>query len=551
MYRIKVEGQGNAGVPDIDADFGRVTVILGANGAGKSRLLEWIKNNANQAFGGMRPVIYIEGGRVAQIPPNLHLDHREVNFHRTAESSLKQHRTKRLQSLSTRIKDALVTHYNRGLEERGTHSDAVTAWMAAGKNGPAPERQEPPLLRLARLFSGALPLLTFEFENPTLRIKKGARKYGAESMSDGERQTLAILADVGLLAETNCLIVVDEPELNMSALLASSLWSSIEAEYPEAVFVYATHSIPFSMRDSVDKIIVLSATGAAAEISDPTAMDESELRPFLGAMPNILRSDRVLLVEGLKNSFDSDFYRWITKGRPVEIVPVGDCNAVEAASAKAGIWEKTPKGPLIRGIIDRDYRSDDIIKLRHADCDVLGLHEAESYLCDPRLLHALASALKIVDPIPSEADFLATVIAFAEKRVSRVAAKRTSNRLSIRVAPSVANSAIDRIDDEETILGLLKDAAMVETKKANEFLAGAAIDTVYKRECAAIRQAIMNRNVRDLLRLFPGKELLSELGKLTGLRGSQGIMTAVRGQLQPDAFEFTRELHDSFPAGWL
>ncbi len=156
VFRIKVEHQEASGIPSIDVDFGRVTVILGANGAGKSRLLGWIKDNAQKYFGVGIPAIYIEGGRVARIPPNIYLDHSETNRHRTAADSIEAHKGKRLQLLSERIRDAFITNYNKGVEEKVKHSDKANEWIESGMHGPPPTRPEPPLDRLGRLFNNAL-----------------------------------------------------------------------------------------------------------------------------------------------------------------------------------------------------------------------------------------------------------------------------------------------------------------------------------------------------------------------------------------------------------
>ena len=52
-----------AGCPHIRCECGRITVLLGANGTGKSQALRLLKDSA-ATFGADRKRVYVEGGRV-------------------------------------------------------------------------------------------------------------------------------------------------------------------------------------------------------------------------------------------------------------------------------------------------------------------------------------------------------------------------------------------------------------------------------------------------------------------------------------------------------
>ena len=59
------------GMPHIKTEFGRITVLLGANGTGKSRALKAIRGMTASFGQENRPAVYIEGGRVITIPASL------------------------------------------------------------------------------------------------------------------------------------------------------------------------------------------------------------------------------------------------------------------------------------------------------------------------------------------------------------------------------------------------------------------------------------------------------------------------------------------------
>lgn len=543
MYDIKISGQKAEGIPELQAQFGRVTVILGANGTGKSRLLVFLRDHRRDAFGGDRPIIYVEGGRAVVIPEQIKSDFTDIRLFETHKQALKEHTAKRHLHLTSRIKDAIMVLIRRGEEDKAKHSDAVDRWIKAGKPGDCPERSEPPLDRLFRLFNEALPSIHLAYDHPHLYARKGdGRQYAAHRMSDGEKQVFALLADIAMLAEENSLILVDEPELNLHPNLASQLWSTIEADRPECVFVYATHSISFAMRSSVEQALILASTGQALELKDPTTANSGELRPFLGAIPAILRSDRTLVVEGEDaSSFDAPFYRWILAEPTVEVVSLGGCEQVVAATTRTGLWERVAIECKILGIVDRDFRPDNYVTiLSGGSCRVLDLHEAESYLCHPDLLVELAAKLRIVTPIPKREALVESLINFGREHLVRTAATRASARASLNLGVSVPRQAL-AVADAAKAIDLLRKAASVEAKKAN-LIGEDEIEKMFNEEQKRCAKALDNLAIDQILRIFPGKEIASQLARIIGLRDIYQLALAARNHLSPDDFPHTKTL---------
>lgn len=194
MYHLSIKRGAGPGSPEVDGDIGRISAVLGANGTGKSRLFSIIRKNPhlltpNPAVE-KRPFIYIEGGRVVTIPPNITLTRDTANEFATYEKALLRHQKKRTEKLADRIRDALFTLERLGVQEKQTHSDAVHAWIKEGKNGDCPTRNEAPLDKLARLFNIALPalMLKCEMSGQLLITKNDGQPYPASEMSDGENR---------------------------------------------------------------------------------------------------------------------------------------------------------------------------------------------------------------------------------------------------------------------------------------------------------------------------------------------------------------------------
>jgi energy-coupling factor transporter ATP-binding protein EcfA2 len=536
-YQLTIAPDPKKGIPALQGTFGRITVLMGANGSGKSKILGAIRDLHGSAFGGPRPTVWIEGGRVVPIPSHLKLTARNVAQFSDYSLAFKHYKQKLKGRLSDRITDILFTLERRTEADKSLHSDAVSEWLKGGKVNPCPERDEPPLDKLFRLFGEVLPQVTLRLA-PELQLlaKRGSSEYSATSLSDGEKQALAILADLAILAEPRSLILVDEPELNLHPLLAASLWGAIENDLPEAVFIYATHSLGFAMRRGVNRVIAVSNRNSSMEIGDPSSLDPAELRPFLGSIPAILTASKVLVVEGDDASFDKPFYQWLT-GHEVEIVPIGNCWDVHAATSRTGIWTRLTAGLKIAGLIDRDYRSDETLsRLTCKTCSPLELHEAESYLCDPRLLAALAASLALLEPPPTVQDIDEFIHGLAQDSLLAVAAQRAFARATVSLSVSLPRQALAVVKGEPEMLELLSKESERETRKATTKVGPEEVEKFYREElkrCAAA----LNKNHDGLLQVFPGKQLLEQLAKKIGCSNSRHVLSAARKHIVPENFQ--------------
>jgi ATPase subunit of ABC transporter with duplicated ATPase domains len=72
--------------------------------------------------------------------------------------------------------------------------------------------------------------------------KNGSEPYGISELSDGERNALLICSDV-LTTEPNSLIILDEPERHLHRSIISPLLSSLFQKRKDCVFVISTHDV--------------------------------------------------------------------------------------------------------------------------------------------------------------------------------------------------------------------------------------------------------------------------------------------------------------------
>jgi energy-coupling factor transporter ATP-binding protein EcfA2 len=526
-------------------EFSRINVILGANGAGKSKFLTELKDSVSSLTNGAKAV-YIEGGRTMKIKDVLQLDHTNVGQFDRMESALAHYENKRATSLADRVFDALVVLDKRDSQMKSQHSDAVAQWIKDGQLGQCPKRAQPPLEHLFELFNEIFPQITLTYDSHSRRLaaQKNGETYGPSSLSDGEKQVFSILADLIELEANHKLIVADEPELNLHPELAERLWTLIENEFPEKTFIYATHSINFALRQNVQKVYVLSSDSTnIAEFTGLESLPRAEVTAFLGGLPGILSANRVLVTEGHEKSFDAIFYRWLLGDNRIEIYPGGGCTDVVAIVGKSGLWEKISSRISLKGVIDADFRDDDYLtSLRSLSVHSLRLHEAESYLCVPEIVCSIADRIGSQERPLTRQEVETSILALLKRDLLLIAAKRLFARSRIALAVSVEKSLLAAAETREHLVAVIRAAAEVELAKATATISPSLLEREFDAEVAALQSILDSQDSLSALRYIPSKELLNSLAPRAGCKNGADLMRALRRNFTPADFVLTKEL---------
>ena len=544
---------------DREIVLGRINVFLGANGTGKSKLLAELRGRIGEYLPGYNP-LNIEGGRALQMFDSLEVNHQNFGNYRTFEQTITGYRSKRQGTLQSRLFDALKSLEQLAEKSKIEHSDAVTDWINAHASQPTantdslPRRQIDPMTRVFETFSDIFPSiqLSYSAESRRLTCMKNGNQYGPTGLSDGEKQVFSILVDVIELTDTNSVLFVDEPELNLNPGLANRLWSSIESLLPNAVFIYATHSVNFALRPSVEHLLVLSNSDEniheMENLSELTPRDKEEL---LGNIPSLVANKKTLVVEGKDESFDNIFYNWILGDRDISPSAVGSSEDVVAISKRSGKWSRISPNVALSGIVDRDYKSDTAVEhIRETGVLVLDFHEAESYLCTPVVLTSVANALGTVSPLPTEEDFVGEIARFVSANELKIAARRAAAQLNQRIGVSVPAKVLARITSTEQLKQVLLADVREQRARVGTQYDEASVGSLIDSEISRIGLSVHNRDVSAMLVLAPGKELLAKLAPKVGCVDPNAVARAARHHLSLDSFPNLRALAERISAGF-
>lgn len=517
-------------------ELNRINIFLGINGSGKSKVLQEIKANL-EAFG-QKSVIFVEGGRTININDSLGLDGSNIDNFKSVGQAKENHKRKHSNTLSSRIREALLLIDMMGTEVQLEHSKAVTDWQANGQSGNCPLCEELPLLRLFALFEEIFPSIKLQFDSSVKRMTcvKNGSQYAPSQLSDGEKQIFSLLADIVILGGDQRLVIVDEPELNLNPGLANRFWDLVENELPNSVFIYGTHSVSFAMRENVERIFVLSNQDEnIAEIKNVKEIDAVNLAGLLGSIPALLSSSHALVVEGKENSIDTICYRWLLNKKDTEIVAAGGCEDVKAIVNKTGVWDVMAPSVKLLGIIDRDFKPQSLIDIfKDSKCFILDYHEIESYLCQPMVVVQVADGIGSMAHIPSEVEVIALIKSEFEKDMIQIIARRVFARANIRLGVSIENNLVKNIKDTDDLEQKLVDASNSELSKATTELGPDAIKKIVKEETSRCKKALEDGAVDEILAIIPGKGLLNKLAPMAGCRNDAAFARAATKHVTVD-----------------
>lgn len=347
---------------DFDVDVGQIVFVLGANGTGKSGLMQ--RFYAGHADRGRRisahrqtwfasGTIDLSGQQKRQTEQNM------LGRDRQPESRWKDDYSAARASIA--IYD-LIDAENvraRGIAGAVDKGDGRLAQELAKKDAPIKIINE--LLRLSNL-----PIeISVQQGEQVVACKPGGTPYSISELSDGERNALLIAADV-LTVKNGTVVFIDEPERHLHRSIISPLLTLLLERRGDCAFVISTHDIMLPIDNPTARTVLLrGCTFTDGRISQWDAdlvaaeanIDDDLKRDILGARR------KLLFVEGEEHSLDKPLYALIFPA--VSVIPKSSCSDVE--HAVSGIRESDGLHWLHAfGIIDNDRRPQDEIDKKRA-----------------------------------------------------------------------------------------------------------------------------------------------------------------------------------------
>lgn len=224
----------------------------------------------------------------------------------------------------------------------------------------------------------------------------GRNEFGKEDasispfkLSAGEKAVMYFLCAASYAPE-NSTVFVDSPEMFLHPTVMQALWNRIEQMRPDCLFVYTTHDLDFASTRTSASIVWVRNFDAENSTWDyhilppDTTISDEIYASILGARKP------VLFIEGdARNSIDAKLYSLIFKDFTVQ--PLGSCNKVIEATRTFNTLNSFHKLDSY-GIVDRDRRDQKEVEyLRGKRVMVPDVAEVENILMLEGVVRAVAS----------------------------------------------------------------------------------------------------------------------------------------------------------------
>ncbi|MGM7774410.1 AAA family ATPase [Arthrobacter sp. KNU-44] len=187
---------------------------------------------------------------------------------------------------------------------------AVSAYNAAADGVPI-ERRDTLMQKLKAIFHRVLPTRDLTITADDIKVspvidETVGEHYSVTEMSDGEKAVLYMIGQT-LVADHGSVFIMDEPEIHVHRSILSRLWDELEAARPDCAFLLITHDLEFAASRAGNKHVVRSyapTTGWVIEnVPEAAGFSEDLVTLILGSRKPIL------FVEGEQGSLDLALYR--------------------------------------------------------------------------------------------------------------------------------------------------------------------------------------------------------------------------------------------------
>jgi hypothetical protein len=370
-------------------------VLIGANGAGKTRMSVWIDEN-NREYNIHRISAQKSLNMPKSVSPTeLNIAEERFLYGTTNENKewLKNYgkknkrwgdkpETHMLNDFELLMIYLMTENYEKSIEYREKH-----------KAGNAQFDNETKLEKIKKIWEKVITHRQLQIcagKIEVMSVTGSANKYNGSEMSDGERAIFHYIAEA-ICAKENSLIIVDEPENHLHKSILVRLWDAIEASRPDCVFMYITHDLDFASTRINTQIVWVKSMDENPvweyELLEEDGFSDDLLLEILG------NRQKILLVEGTPDkSTDRKLYSKVFE--EYNIIPLEGCATV-IQTVKAYNRMRTLHYKEVKGIVDRDRRTDaEINSLRDHNIFVPKVAEIENLFLLPEIIKIVAREQK-------------------------------------------------------------------------------------------------------------------------------------------------------------
>lgn len=232
------------GNKEYDIDKSQSIVIIGANGAGKSRLGAWIEKN------NLANVHRVSAQRSLVVPEYVALKSFEQAFDDLFWGDAKYKGPEQKKGIrwgwgEGKHTTSLLDDYEKVLstlfaKQSKINEDFVKECKEKERQGlPHDKAPETEIDIIIKIWKDIYPHRELKLEDAKVLVSFSETHYHGSEMSDGERVALYLMGQC-LCAPKNSIIIIDEPEIHLHKSIINRLWNKLEEQRQDCLFIYNT-----------------------------------------------------------------------------------------------------------------------------------------------------------------------------------------------------------------------------------------------------------------------------------------------------------------------
>jgi ABC-type lipoprotein export system ATPase subunit len=502
-------------------------VITGANGSGKTRLGAWMELESTQkdivrrisAQKSLSMPDFSQTSAMEEAECDLkygYPDTKQVKINPSHWKNNQRWGQKPFTFLLNDYQQLMVYLFTELFQKTLDHSEGKTT------------QNNSILHKIKSIWESVLPHRELTIEAGRIKSKisgHSAGHYNASEMSDGERVVFYLIGQC-LTTDKNSILIIDEPELHLHRSIHSKLWTILESERGDCLFVYITHDLDFAaQKSSALKIWVKSYDGTNWDwrsLPEFEELPEDLVLEVLGARKS------VIFVEGTANSFDLQLYSLFYADYLV--LPRGSCESV--IQTVKGLNESgIINDKKIIGIIDRDRRVDsEVLNLAKHSIHVLNVAEVENLFILPEIIKLVCETL--------EHSYEEKLIEIKAKVIDLL-----KNELDVQISKRASGEIRHRLHSFND-----KSNGLVKIKSSySSVLNSIDIDDIYEDVAKGFKAALASEDYLDVLRLYNRKSLLALVGEVLGLKKGEYVNLIKRMTNGKNREKLITALNDHLP----
>jgi len=347
--------------------------------------------------------------------------------------------------------------------------------------------------------------------------------YSALKLSDGERAVIYYIAGV-LYAPVGAAVFINSPEMFLHPTIMQPLWSRIEALRPDCTFIYTTHDLEFASSRTGATAVWVRHFDPSAMAWDYVLLDNNDAigddvyQTIIGARKP------VLFIEGDGvHSIDAKLYPLVFKEFTVK--SLGSCNKVIEATRTFNDLKGFHHMDSY-GIVDRDRRDDHEVKyLRSKRVMVPDVAEIENILMLEEVVRSVAHS-RGCDENKVFAKVSHAVISQFASELRKQALMHTRHR--------VKRTVEYRIDGRFTNINMLEQHIMGLNDEIQP-------RRMYEELCREFRSYADKRDYASVLRVYNQKSMIQGCNvALCGLRNKDEYIKTIIDILRQEVPEAGR-----------